>query len=367
MKPEATSSRTALLALAALTLSLPFTQAQLTPQTVPNPGANDIYAGFRSTDPAKSRSYLVYLGNYTTLFSPVSEGGSANLNLGNLGTDLSNEFGPDWFVSSTLRWGIFGTNKGENSQLVFGSRERSTSGNPATPWPAIPDSTRRNLVGTSITSVLESLGGYRSRLSTENSLVATFQPNANEASSYNFQVAPAGADFGGTTEWSSIEGGFGSGSSKTLDLFRVGTAVIRVGTFTISGGGAITFSKPSANNPNADTDGDGHLDVDEVLAGTSPTDPTDFFRVQSAVKTSGNAALSFKPAANRTYKLEYSPDLTAGSWIEITSAAPSPPASLPRYVTATSPPTSYAFEDIDPVRTANAKGFYRIVVSASAP
>lgn len=364
MKPEATSSRTALLALAAITLTLPLAQAQ---QTVPNPAANDIYVGFRSADPLQNRSYLVYLGNFTTLFNTVGDGTSISLSLGNLGADLSSEYGSDWFSNPNLRWGIFGTNKADQGPLVFGSRERSSPGNPAAPWNAVTDLTKRNLVGGNITSVLESLGGYRGRTSTANSTVATFQTNANEASSYNFQVAPAGADFGGTTDWTSIEGSFAPDSSKALDLFRVGNSVIRVGTFTITSGGTISFSKGGATNPNADTDGDGRLDVDEVLAGTSPTDPTDFFRVQSAVKTTGNAALTFKPAANRTYKLEYSPDLTAGSWVEITSATPSPPTTLPRYVTTGTAPTSYAFQDTDPLRTANAKGFYRIVVSANVP
>lgn len=370
MNPEASAIRIALFSLAALAITTSSSHAQTPPQPVPNPAPNDIYAGFRSTAGGQTRSYLVKLGNYTTLFSTVGEGGSVSLNLGNLGADLSSEFGSDWFSSASLHWGIFGSSQSENNQLVFGSRERPTPSTPATPWPVISDSsgTLRNIVSGAIGSVLNGIDGYRGRLSTPNSLVAAFQLNDAKASSYNFQVASASGDFGGTTDWTSIEGNFAPSASKTLDLFRTGsTTVLRVGTFTISGSGSITFSKPAATNPNADTDGDGRLDSDEVLAGTSPTDASDFFRVQSAVKTSGNAALSFKPAANRTYKLEYSPDLTVGSWIEITATAPVPPTTLPRYVTTGSPPASFAFEDTDPVRTGTAKGFYRIVVSQNVP
>jgi len=361
MNLEASAIRNALLSLAALVTAISSSHAQETP-LVPIPEAHDLFVGFRSTELGRNRSYLVRLGNNTTLFNTVSGTGSITLDLGGIGADLTSEFGSDWFSNPNLTWGIFGANYSVN-RTVYGSRERSDPSTPALPWPA-KDSTPRNVVGNAIISVVDN--GYRGSFSTANSLVATFQTNSADAKSYYKQVS--GADFGGLTEWSSIEGSFASSASKSLDVFQVGPAgVARVGTFTISSGGTITFSKTGPSNPNADTDGDGRLDADEILAGTSPTDATDFFRVQGTVKTSGNSSLSFKPAANRTYKLEYSPDLTAGSWVEITAAAPAPPATLPRYVTAGSPPSSFAFEDVDPVRTGNAKGFYRIVVSQNAP
>jgi len=365
MNPEASATRNALLSLAALAITISSSHAQETPPLVPSPVAHDLFVGFRSTNATQTRSYIVRLGNYTTLFSGVGETGTLTLDLGGIGNDLTNEFGSDWFSNPDLRWGIFGTNYSDNGRLVYGSRERSTPGNPALPWPGFPDSTPRNIVSGNISSVVDN--GYRGSFSTSNSLVATFQTNSNLDSSYNKQVAPAGPDFGGLTEWTSIEGSFAPSASKSLDVFRVGASVLRVGTFTIGSGGTITFSKSGPSNPNVDTDGDGRLDSEEVLAGTSPTDAGDFFRVQGTVKTTGNAALTFKPAANRTYKLEYSPDLTTGSWIEITAASPAPPTTLPRYVTAGSPPSSFAFQDTDPVRTVNAKGFYRIVVSQNVP
>ena len=94
---------------------------------------------------------------------------------------------------------------------------------------------------------------------------------------------------------------------------------------------------------NADTDGDGHTDGQEIMAGTDPLVPN--FGFSLSCKPVGANALQFSwySDAGMSYDLEFSPSLESPSWQTIASFAP-----LARLIQYTSTiPT-------------NSSGFYRV-------
>lgn len=209
---------------------------------VPDPVSGDLYVGFRvSGGIGGSTSYIVKLGLDTNF--PTTPGFTLTLNLGNLGLDLSNTFGPDWDTREDLFWGIFGERPNNGNPIVYGSRERLNPNEPTAPWIAL-DLTARNSVDSQIVSVLTGIGGYRGGAATANSAFGTFQTNTGQASSYFFQVAtPGTTDFGSLSQWGSIEGSFADGADGTvLDLYRIaGSGVTQRGSFSINEGGEITY------------------------------------------------------------------------------------------------------------------------------
>lgn len=348
---------------------------------VPASASNDIFVGFRSTDnPGSSFAYLVKVGNYNT-FRDVPEGSSitvatvnigttANPNIvsiGNLGTDLSGVnglgqgFGANWSNREDLQWGVFGVAGATNNSVIFASRLRPSASVASSAWEEL-NLTQRNATGNQIRTVLTSEAtsdrAYNSLEATPNSPVAAFQPIG--AGTYIDEVSGS-PDFGTISGFSSIEASFGNGpSGALLDLYRLGPAggatppLVHVGYFSISASGVITFTKPSSTpqpDPNADDDGDGVTNGQEAIAGTNPNDASDFFRVDSLTRSSGNSLVSFKPAAGRTYTLRYSENLQP-PWDEIAT-----------WPSGTTPPSTHSFTDNDPVRNARPKGFYQIVVS----
>ena len=114
----------------------------------------------------------------------------------------------------------------------------------------------------------------------------------------------------------------------------------------------VTFTATSTAPPaNTDTDGDGQTDAQEVAAGTSPTNGSDFFRVQSVQPTANNITVRFNSAANRTYSIEYSETLAAGTWQIVGTH------------TSGASGTLVEFLDTDTVRRSKPKGFYRVQVT----
>lgn len=212
--------------------------------TVANPTTSDIFLGFRASGGAgASTSYLVNLGQYSQ-FSGATPGSTISLSgIGDVGADLAATFGANWNTRQDLFWGVFGVG-GSGSATVYASREQSTPGTPADAWPLLNATTRASTYS-QINSVINSIGGYRGSESTSNSTVGVLQTNSTQASSYNYQVATAGTtDFGSVSQWTSIEGDFGSGVAGTrLDLFRINSsAVTTPGSFGISPTGSLSFT-----------------------------------------------------------------------------------------------------------------------------
>jgi Bacterial TSP3 repeat len=325
-----------------------------TAATVPAPVSGDLYLAFRAAGgDGGSESYIVKLGQDTPFRNAAAGSTFAVSGLGNIAADLTAVYGADWSTRADLFWGVFGVRPSASS-IIYGSKERNPVTSVSVSWPLL-DTTSRNTTASQITSVLESIGGYKGREATENSTVATFQPNSADASSYHKQVATPGTnDFGSLSEWTTIEGDFGSGVSGTaLDLYRIaGSGVTRVGSFTISGAGVVQFTAPSATPPvDVDSDGDGYFDSQETLAGTNPNNSSDFFRVQSITRPLGETGVAFNTIPARTYRIFYSESLAAGSW------------ELIETIAGGASPALHQYTDNDPVRSSRAKGFYKVSVS----
>ena len=213
---------------------------------VATPNAGDLLLGFRASGgQGASVSYLVNIGNDST-YRNAAPGSSFDISgAGNIGVDLIATYGSNWNTRTDLFWGIFGTRASVNS-TVYASREQDPIGAVTASWSAL-DSTGRNGTSGAITSVISEVGGYTGSEATSNSPFGTLQTNSGAASSYNRQVStPGTTDFGSLSQWSSIEGDFGSGTAGTaLDLYRIGsTGVSRVGTFSLNDAGNLHFAAP---------------------------------------------------------------------------------------------------------------------------
>jgi len=63
-----------------------------------------------------------------------------------------------------------------------------------------------------------------------------------------------------------------------------------------------------------DADGDGMCNLAEYRSGTSPTNAASLLQLESLTPTNGQALVSFSAAANQTYTVEWSDQLSGGSW-----------------------------------------------------
>ena len=324
--------------------------------TVPDPVSGDVFLAFRASGgDGADQSYIVKLGQ-GSVFSGAAAGSSFTLTstIGNIGADLTATYGASWYNRADIFWGIFGATDTVNP-TVYASQERTDVSSQTTPWAQLTQGAR-SAIKTEILSVTSGIGGYRTSTATLNSSVGTFQANAGQASSYNYQVTNGATDFGSQSQWSSIEGDFGGGVAATaLDLYRLRSTsptVSYLGKFTISTAGIVTFTAvPAAPPSNTDTDGDGQTDTQETAAGTSPTNGSDFFRVQSVQPTANNITVRFNSAPNRVYDIEYSETLAAGTWQVVGTH------------TAGASGTLVEFLDTDAVRRSKPNGFYRIKVT----
>lgn len=331
-------------------LALGFSQAAAVPDPVPG----DLFLGVRAADgDGASVSYLVKLGP-DTLFRSAAPGSGFDVSgLGGVGDDLAATYGAGWFDRPDLSWAIFGARNTANT-VVYGSRARLAPAVVTSPWPTL-NSTDRNPVATAISSVVDNLGGYKGREATAHSPVATFQPNTSESSSYARQVGtPGTTDFGSTSQWGSVEGHLATGSSDSvLDLYRLAASsgvpnVALVGHFTLARSGVVRFKAPAAAAA-VDSDGDGFTDAEEIYAGTNPADGASFWRVATVAPVVNPPGLRIQAtaAANRSYVVQYSPDLSS-PWIDIFTHSAGPAA------------TALDYTDTHPGRLAVGKGFYRV-------
>ena len=74
--------------------------------------------------------------------------------------------------------------------------------------------------------------------------------------------------------------------------------------------------------------------------------------IASFTRTGGNSliTLDFKATPGTTYTLQYSPDMTTGSWTDVGSV--------------TSDGATATFAETDSARLAQARGFYRVTIPA---
>ncbi|MBP7948186.1 MAG: hypothetical protein KA004_00930 [Verrucomicrobiales bacterium] len=92
-----------------------------------------------------------------------------------------------------------------------------------------------------------------------------------------------------------------------------------------------------------DFDGDGRSNEDEWLAFTQPGDPGSYFALASLVRNGGFLFLTFPTVAGRTYRLQSSPDLTAGSWVGSLFGFVQGDGSVKTFIVTTGPAESLFF------------------------
>jgi hypothetical protein len=70
-------------------------------------------------------------------------------------------------------------------------------------------------------------------------------------------------------------------------------------------------------DPNADNDGDGLTNYQEMLAGTDPLSGVNRFQITLTAAAGSDIQITFRSVIGKTYRLEYRNDLIAGSWLTL--------------------------------------------------
>jgi hypothetical protein len=104
------------------------------------------------------------------------------------------------------------------------------------------------------------------------------------------------------------------------------------------------FNPGSAADKNVDSDGDGMSNYKEFLAGTDPTNPQSFLKIEEAISP-GSAGVRFGAVANKTYSILYTDRLGGLPWNKLVSI----PAR----------PTDRVESFVDPAWTTNR--FYQVI------
>jgi hypothetical protein len=78
--------------------------------------------------------------------------------------------------------------------------------------------------------------------------------------------------------------------------------------------GTTTGSAANASAAASDADGDGKTNLDEYLAGTDPKSAAERFVAEVASVSASGVAIRFASVVGRSYSIEFSGDLAAGSW-----------------------------------------------------
>jgi alpha-D-xyloside xylohydrolase len=109
-----------------------------------------------------------------------------------------------------------------------------------------------------------------------------------------------------------------------------------------------TIANSGAAADSADPDGDGMSNAQEFAAGTDPNDASSVFKIGTIQAAAGGTTITFPSALGKTYQVEYSDDLSSGSW---TALLANPLAG-----------TGAPLQATDPASGSKTKRFYRVAV-----
>ncbi|MBX3739756.1 MAG: PEP-CTERM sorting domain-containing protein [Akkermansiaceae bacterium] len=236
----------------------------------PNYSQQDLFLTVRANGgQGDTTSYLVNLGSYyqfapasqvppslQSTFSGATPGSTFQLDIGNIGSDLTRLYGAAWLDRTDLVWGIVGTNNSANATILL-SQER-VGGNPTTAFAANSTQFNRNLFAGNINSVLYGTNGYNGRLSTldvhgagTGSARATEQgdPSAESQGKDAYINHQASTSFGGSLGTVDYEAAFGDHTALDLWRYSSATGVTNAGYFSFDQAGNLSFTavpEPSA-------------------------------------------------------------------------------------------------------------------------
>lgn len=322
---------------------------------------------------------VVNLGQASQFYNPTA----GTFTLTGLSTrDLAATYGADWNTRTDLAWGIIGTTgtvsgTGDGhapKSTIWATIAEATPGIPSLiPQYRLPASLQNGPISKNISPLFVGTAPFNGAVSTANSATAAAIGAAVQGSWSTLSL-----DNGSFGLTSSIEGttDISTSSRSVLDLYELQpssskTAGTLLGTFSLSSGGTLTFTANldsdgdgladawelqffgniTSQNGSGDPDGDGQTNAEEQLCGTSPVNSADFFLLSGASRNPTGFSFSFTSIPSRSYHILYSTDLAAASWLEI--------AIIPGGAEV----ATVAYQDTDPTRLANPKGFYKVAVS----
>ena len=268
--------------------------------------AGDLLVGFQATAGDGSGSTYVYnLGSGVGFRNQTSTGTIANL-----GTDLDAIFGPGWYARDNVYWGIAGVRdpagagpntvvNGDPRATIYISKPTVTPGT-SLPWDLPPDGGDPNKSSTVIATA-NSISGMQNGYLTTNGETTVTEANrrtptagsggrgtiqsTGDINSWDDYNPINGAAFGGNLT-GGVQGQLGTGTPLAhLDVYRLlgranaaatpNTPVgdgLRVGTFSLSAAGVVTFAAPAVGGSAYDTWADSFTLVGADRAGTADPD-----------------------------------------------------------------------------------------------
>ncbi len=323
---------------------------------------------------------MVNLGPASQFYNPASNSFTVS---GLALQDLTNTYGAGWKTRTDLGWGIIGTTGAASGtgdshavkSTIWATITEETPGVPSlTPQYRLTAALQNGPISRNISPLFLGTAPFNGATSTSNSNTAAAIGAGTPGSWSTLSL-----DNGSFALSSSIEAStkINSGSSSVLDLYELQPsptkkAGIFLGSFTLSEVGTLTFtvaadtdrdglvdtweqqyfgSNLEAQDGSGDPDGDGQTNADEQIFGTSPINNSDRFVLSGLTRSETALGFSFTTIPSRTYQIYYSPTLSSGSWQFIDTIAGG--ASI----------TTVAYQDTNPTRLANPKGFYKVVVS----
>lgn len=230
----------------------------------------DLLLGFRASSGPQGTTvdYVIDIGPVSLYRDATSDfvlntkaGAGSATGIGNIGLDLTANFGANWSSNANILWGVIGVTKSasgvDTANTEYASRAETTFGTLATAWSrrgAIAQSSTTTDIGTLATD-------YKSYSVTANSPSGVLEDhNLSASGNYWASWMTGGSNFnreGSTFNFydGSLEGSFANGASNTaLDLFRMtvntaGGPGTYLGTFTTDSSGNITYHTANIPEP----------------------------------------------------------------------------------------------------------------------
>lgn len=222
----------------------------------------DIFLGFRSTaGTGTSTDYEVDLGNASSFITggTLASGSPITLSIGNIGTDLANIFGPDWYTRVTgtgtdVLWSASGSAAGiaVNASIPKNTLFATSAVFPA-PTSYNPGSSLNQQTTAQLMAAMrgdtghgygagDTIGGPGQTLSTVPGVVALIQPTSAPNSYASYQPGGVNSATGSFQRFLTSAEGQTSDTLNFYELLPGTSSPIDVGSFSLGSNGALTFT-----------------------------------------------------------------------------------------------------------------------------